>query len=146
MAFIHVSGPAKTIGFQKVASTAIAVGSALAWQISSGRVSQALAESTRIAGIAIKAIASTDSDFASATVIPVLLASSDDIFLADVSGTLAQANVGQAYDLTRTAAGTAQSVDLSSAQRKVATIVGFVSASQAYVTLNGSFPFSNKTN
>ncbi len=145
MAFIHVSGPAGNEPFQKLASTAIAVGSALSFRLT-GYVSQALTQSVRIAGIALRKVASTDDDFASNTTVSVITPSEDDVFLADVSGTATQANVGKQYDLTTVAAGTAQSVDLSGTTYKVVTVVGFVSSSKVLVKFNGYYAFANKAN
>ena len=149
MAFYHVSGPALTESFQKVTSTAIAVGSALGFHAigaNAGRVAQARDISLRIAGIAIKKIASTDSDYADATNIPLIVPSEDDVFSASVSGTATQANVGKQYDLTQTDAGTAQAVNLSGTSRKVVTVVGFVSSSEVLVKFNGNYAFANKDN
>ena len=141
MAFRHISGPAHTEPYLKLASTAIAVGAAVAIRrrgTDAGYLSQALITSTRIVGINIKLIQSTDGDWASNTAIPVLIPTPEDIFSADVSGTATQANVGARYDLTGGAAGTAQSVDLSGTTYGVVTVVGFVSASEVLVKFNST--------
>ena len=145
MTFIHVRGPAKTEGFPKVASTAIALASALAFDIE-GRVAQARAVSTRIAGISGRKIASTDDDYASNTLIPLIIPSSDDVFEATVSGTAVQAHVGQAFDLTQTNGGTAQAVDLAAQSYKVVTVVKFINSSTVQVKFNGNYAYSSKAN
>ena len=61
MSFIHVKGPAVTEYFAKLVSTAIANSAVVSF--SSGYLAQAKNVSVTIAGVAIKAIASTDSDF-----------------------------------------------------------------------------------
>lgn len=144
MAFIHVKGPAKTEGFQKLASTLIAAGALVSFAIS-GRISQALVQSTRIAGISLKKVASTDDDYADTTVIPVIIPSEDDVFEVPVSGTAAQANVGFAYDLTAVAAGTSQAVNLSGITYKTVTVVKFINSSTVWVKINGNYAFANKT-
>ena len=145
MAFIHVRGPGKTEPFGKIASTLIAAGSVLAFY-STGYVSQALAQSTRLVGVALGKVAAADGDYASNTEIPVIIPSEDDVFEADVSGTATQANVGQQYDLTTTAAGTAQAVNLSGKTNQVVTVVGFISSSKVLVKFNGNYAFANKDN
>ena len=144
MAFIHKSGPALCEPFAKLASTAIAVGSVISF--TSGYVSQAVKESVRLAGVAVRKIASTDDDFASATTISVIVPSSEDIFEADVTGTATQANVGKQYDISTTNAGTSQTVVLANTTYKVVTVVGFISASKVYVKFNGNYVFANKAN
>lgn len=140
MAFIHISGPAHTEGFAKLASTAIAVGSIVALR-GNGYLSQAVVASTRVVGVNLKPVASTDGDFASNTVIPVLIAGPEDIFLADVASgqTAVQADVGKRYDLNTVAAGTAHSVDRTASTYGVVTVVGFVSSSRLYVKINGTY-------
>lgn len=145
MAFIHVSGPAATEGFPKLASTAIAVGSVVALR-GSGYLSQAEVISVRIAGVAIKKVASGDDDFASTTVVPVIVPGEEDVFEADVTGTATQGNVGRQFDLTKVTAGTAQNVDVGNTTYKVVTVVGFISASKVLVKFNGNYVYANKAN
>lgn len=144
MAFIHVQGPGQTEGFPKLASTAIAVGSVLAFR--DGYVSQALVQSIRLVGVSAKKVASADDDFANNTAISVILPQDDDVFEADVTGTATQANVGKQYDLTNTAQGTAQNIDVGATTYKVVTVVGFISASKVLVKFNGNYVYANKAN
>ena len=144
MAFIHVSGPAVTEEFAKLASTAIAVGTPVSF--TSGYLAQANLASVRIAGVSVKNIASTDGDFASATLIPVIVPGEEDIFEADVTGTATQGNVGKQYDLTQPNGGTAANVNLSGTTYKVVTVVGFISASKVLVKFNGNYAYANKAN
>ena len=144
MAFIHVSGPATTEAFAKLASTAIAAGSALA--LTSGYLAQATVASLRIAGVAIQKIASTDGDFASATSIPVIIPGEEDVFEATVSGTATVSLIGDQFDLTATNQGTAQAVNLSGTTNKVVTMVGFISSSLILVKFNSNYVYANKAN
>lgn len=146
MAFIHVSGPAKTEPFLKTASVAIAANSPLAFDGSAGYVRQAAVASVRIAGINIKKVASTDSDYASNTELSLIVPSEEDIFEADVTGTATQANVGEQYDLSTLTDGTAQNVDVGATTYKVVTVVGFISSSKVLVKFNGNYAYANKAN
>ena len=141
MAFIHVRGPAKNEAFLKIASTPIAAGAAVAFT-GAGFVAQAIVASTRLAGISLKAVASTDADYADNSVFPVIVPSEDDVFEADVSGTATQANVGKQYDITTSA----RSVNLSGTTYKTVTVVGFISSSKVLVKFNGNYAFANKAN
>ena len=141
MAFRHISGPAHTEAYLKLGSTAIAVGAAVAIRrrgADAGYISQALLVSTRIVGVNLKLIQSTDSDWTSNTAVPILIPTPEDIFSADVVGTATQANVGARFDLNQPAAGTAQSVNLSGTTYGVVTVVGFVSASEVLVKFNST--------
>ena len=136
--FLLQSGPARTEWFPKVASTAIANGAALTFD-GSGAVTVATATSTRIAGISAKVIASTDSDYASNTLIPLVAVGPDDIFLAAVgTGTLTTAMVGNQYDLADSVG-----IDVTATSHKQVTVVGFVSASLALVKFNANYVYVN---
>lgn len=145
MSFIHVSGPATTEGFPKMASTLIANASVLGFR-PSGHVSQAKIETLRIAGISIRNVASGDSDYARSAVLAAIIPGEEDVFEATVSGTAAQSNVGKQYDITATAAGTAQAVNLSGTTYKVVTVVGFINSTTLLVKFNGNYVYANKAN
>jgi hypothetical protein len=146
MAFIHVSGPARAETFKKTASVAIAVNTPVAFDGSAGFVRQAAVASTRIAGISLRKVASTDDDYADNSDLVVVIPSEDDIFEADVTGTATQANVGEQYDLSTLTDGTAQNVNVSGTTYKVVTVVGFISASKVLVKFNGNYAYANKDN
>lgn len=141
MAFIHVSGPGTTEGFPKFASTAIAAGSVVAFY--RGYIAQAEVASVRLAGVSAKKVASTDDDFASNTVIPVIIPGEEDVFEADVTGTATQANVGRRYDITAANEGTAQNVDVGASTYGVVTVVGFISSSKVLVKFNGNYVYAD---
>ena len=139
MAFIHISGPARADPFAKQASIAIAANSVLGFS-GNGYVEQAEAASTRVAGVSLRKVASTDGDYASNTTISVIVPSEEDIFLADVdTGTAAQSNVGKRYDLATNVDGTAQGITLSGTTYGVVTVVGVVSTTKVLVKFNGYF-------
>jgi len=148
MAFFHVEGPALNQAFKKSASIAIANGSVLGFDGTNGYVEQAETASTRIAGVSLRKVASTDDDYASNTTIPVVVPGPEDIFEADVQSgqTAAQSYVGGQYDLSTNSDGTAQTIDLTGVVYKVVTVVGFISASKVLVKFNGNYVFANKAN
>ena len=106
---------------------------------STGNVSQARIESTRLVGVSLREVASTDSDFATANGINVVIPNDETVFEATVSGTATQANVGNRYDLTATSAGTAQAVNLSGTTYGVVTVVKFINSSTVWVKINGAY-------
>ena len=143
MAFVHVKGPAKTEGWRKTASVAIAANSILGLDGTDGYVRQANAATTRIVGISLRKITSSSTDYASNSVIPVIIPSSDDVFEADTTGTATQANVGERYDIGTNTDGTAQNVNLSGTTQGVITVVEFISSSKVLVKLNGNYAYTD---
>ncbi len=92
-------------------------------------------------GVILKPIASTDSDYASTKLVPVLVP--DDIraeFEVDVdTGTaLTTAMVGSRYDLTD-----ANSLNVGAQSKKVVTITKFVSATKAWVKVNSMMAYAS---
>ena len=146
MAFIHKKGPATTEPWPKIASVAIAANSILGFDGSLGRVRQAVAGSLRLAGVSLRKVASTDDDYASTNSIPVIIPGEQDVFEADVTGTLTTAMVGEQFDVSANTDGTAQNVDVGATSTKVITVVGFISSSKALVKFNGNYVFANKAN
>lgn len=134
MAFIYKSGQLKTSWFPKKVSTAMTVGVPSTWE--SGYLIDAVASSTRIAGVPLRSVASTDSDYANTGKVPVVLAMPNTVFEADVQGTLTVAMVGGKYDLY--AGG---KVDIGNTSYKQVTIVGFISTSKALVQINGGYQY-----
>ncbi len=146
MSFIHKSGPAHTEAFQKAASVAIAANSVLGFYASTGYVRQAEASSVRIAGICIRKVSSTDTDYALNSTMGVLVPGPEDIFEATVTGTAARTNVGNQFDIGTNSDGTAQTCDVGNNTYKVLTVVGFISTSKVLVKFNGNYVFANKAN
>lgn len=132
MAFTLAKGDAKIMWFPKIASTEIAVGDLL-YADAAGAVQPADATSGDHIGVCMKTIASTDADYASTTMIPVMVPYDDTEWEVDVdTGTaLTTAMVGNRYDLTD-----ANSLNVGATSKKVVTITKFISATKALVKIN----------
>src|SRR5690349_10387816 len=119
MAFILKNGRSVFEWYPKVASTAFSVGAAVKPD-GSGNVTPVAADNTtnNVVGICMKKVASTDSDYASNTLIPIQKVGYDQIFLADVgAGTASASNVGLQYDFTDSL-----TVDLGATDHKNVTV------------------------
>jgi len=83
-----------------------------------------------VAGLVQKTVASTDSDYASATRIPVLVCGGEAVFEMTASTTEAAiTDIGELVDLD--AAGTAhQAVDVGTSQYDVFRVTGFISTTK----------------
>ena len=145
MAIVYYSGPQDTQPFLKVASTQFTAGTVLGW-IDTGYVTKCVAASLRVAGVSLRKVSSTDSDYANNTETLVSVPSDRTIYLADVSGTAAIGNVGKQYDFTTATGTTATSVNLSGTSFKMCTVVGIVSTSQVLIKINGVYTYANKAN
>jgi hypothetical protein len=132
MAFILRKGKS-VIENWPIAASQVVVAGDLVYANGSGTVIPADSTSGDHLGIAMKTIASTDSDYAVAKSLPVLKAYADNIYEVDVdTGTaLTAAMVGNQYDLTD-----ANSLNVGATSKKVVTIVGFISATKALVKIN----------
>ncbi len=119
--------------FKKKASTAFTNGG-LTTVDSNGYLIPATASTVNHVGVIMKAVTSADSDYASATFVPVDMCRPNDLFIADVSaGTVAQTAVGAYYDLASTGA----SVDLSATSVKAVYVQDILTAtSQVIVMVN----------
>lgn len=124
--------------FPKTASVTITLG-ALARPDGSGAARNATATSTRILGPFMQSVASTAADFAANTKIPVLLAQDENVFEADVTGTLTTAMIGELRGID----ATGQYVDVANTTNNQVTIIGYISASKALVKINGSYAYEN---
>lgn len=136
MAFRKVKGLTKTVWLPVTPSTALAAGSLVAF--SSGKLVAATAVTTaaNIAGVLKKAIAATDSDYASDRLVPVEVPAERHV-IWEFSGTgFTATDVGTHVDLTD-----ASNVD------GAATAVGVVlptkvlssTKAQGFVKINGSY-------
>ncbi len=96
--------------YLKKASTAIAYGDVLTIESATGHLIPATAATTNIKGIAMEAILSTDSDYATARNISVDVPLPGDLFEMACNTTITQAMVGDFFDLA-----TAKVVDNSDA-------------------------------
>lgn len=130
MTFVRKSGKARLEWYPKKASTAIGYG-ALTIFDGLGYLTVAISTSLGIVGVCMKAIASTDSDYASTTKIPVDVVGEDDVFEADVTGTLTAAMVGTRMDLS-----TGLVVNAAGTSHNVVTCVGYISATKGLFKVN----------
>jgi len=117
--------------YPKTASTAFAKDSLVSF--SSGTLIPSSNATDQIQGIIRKAIAATDSDYASTTSVPVEVPLEVACEVeADVStGTLVAASVGDYFDLTD-----ASGVDQSASADDIVQCVGFISASKGRFIIN----------
>ena len=112
--------------FPKVVSTAFALNH-LCYIDSNGYLTPAVdgAAITPI-GLIQKVVASTDSDYATATRVPVLVPDEDTVFECDVStGTAAQTDVGEWIDIDD-----ANSVDVAASTYDIFFVVGVISGTK----------------
>lgn len=127
--------------FQKKASTAF-VNGALTYVDSNGYLNPASASSVNHVGVILLTVASTDSDYASTTFVPVDMCSPTDLFIADVSaGTVAQTAVGAYYDLN----STGDKVDLSATSVKAVYVQDILTASSQVVVIVNSMAGVDET-
>ena len=130
--FVHSRGPLTTAWFPKIASTAIAVGDLLYADLS-GAVQPADSTSGNHIGVCQKAIASTDSDYADTTSIPVQLVGPHTFFRAEAAGTATTAMVLGYYDLTD-----ANTVNLAAQSKNVVLVTKFISTTEVEVCVSAS--------
>lgn len=140
MAFKHVSGPALMSYWPKTASTALTINTLVT--PSSGALVTAVTATTNILGVLQRTVASSDSDYASTTKVPVLVPTPDTEFEVDLTGTttFAATFVGTQVDID----GTGAYVDATATSHKQCTIIRQGSStSKAIVKINGAFLFKN---
>jgi len=107
----------------------------------SGYVATATAQSTKHLGIILKAVTSGDSDFASATKVPVAIPKAPFAEMeGTVTGTLATTDLGGQFDLS-----TAGLVNKAGTTYKVVTCTGFVSTAKGRFILNSNLAFADTT-
>jgi hypothetical protein len=126
MAISAYKGKFHTEWYPKVVSTAFAMND-LVYLDSNGYLTPAVDGANIVAlGLIQKTIAATDTDYASATMVPVLVGDKDAEFLLDVStGTAAQTDVGEWIDIDD-----ANSVDVSASTYDIFFVTKFVSTTQ----------------
>lgn len=131
MAFTHFTGRVRVEWYPKKASTAFAVGD-LVYADGSGAIQPADSTSGMHIGVIQKAVASTDSDYASTTLVPVLVPTDDTEWLVDVgTGTATAALIGTRCDLKD-----ANEIDVSATSKNVVTVTRFISATKVVVKIN----------
>lgn len=115
--------------YAKKASQAFTFGD-MVYINSSGFLDEASATSTPgITGLIYQTVKSTDTNYATAARVPVLVSEKDTVFLADVgNGTATQTTVGEFHDLFNST-----SVDVSADTYGHVEVVDFISATQVLV-------------
>lgn len=130
MAFSLYSGKPKVEWYPVTTSTAFSAGD-LVYMVSN-LLAKADSTSGDHVGVILKTIASTDSDYATARKVPVLVCDEEAKWLVDVgTGTLTTAMIGNTYDLKDE-----NEIDVSAQAKNVVTVVGFVSSTKAIVKIN----------
>ena len=136
--FLHESGRAFVEWYPKKASVAMVCGD-LTYFDASGAILLADATSGDHAGVLQKDIASSDSDYASNTYVPVLVPTEQTVWRVDVgTGSFTTAMIGNQYDLKDE-----NEIDVSAQSKNVVTIVGYVSSSVALVKINAMIAYGN---
>lgn len=132
MAFIRYKGKTKTMWLPVTTSTAITKGSIVSWSL--GLLIAATSSTTALshAGVIKKTIASTDSDYATARLVPVEVpVEKNVVWLADFTTTLLTTDIGAEVDLTD-----ALTVNRGASSIDACIITGYISATKGYVTIN----------
>jgi hypothetical protein len=131
MAFVRNTGKAKIMYFPKTASTAIPYGAAVV--LTAGQVALATSSTANILGVSLRAVVSTDSDYASTTLIPVEVPCDKAVeWLVPVStGSATAASVGVTYDLTDSAG-----INVNSTSQNAVIVTRYISATQVAVVIN----------
>jgi len=128
-----IKGKTATKWYPKKASTAFSVGDMVYFD-GSGNIQPADSTSGDHVGIIKKAIASTDSDYAANTKVPVEIPlESNCEFESEASG-LTAAKVGTTMDLTD-----ANTVNGGATSKNVVTLVGYISATKGKFVLNSQY-------
>lgn len=128
--FVLHSGRAMVEYYPKAASTVFTNG-ALVYADGSGAIIPADSTSGDHLGIIMKSVAATDADYASNTIVPVLVPKDDCVFEATVTGTFTTACIGNRYDLSDSLV-----VNVDGTSKKVVTCVGYISATKGLFKIN----------
>lgn len=142
-----ISGKPTVEYYPKTASTLLYNGSVV--QLSSGQLIAATATSTAHVGVCLRTVAATDSDYASTTMVPVMVPSVNDVFEIDVKPgvTAAATSVGAECDIYvgNGTTGTLgeQYADTGTNTHHQLTIVGFISSSKVLVKLTSLITLNN---
>lgn len=136
MSFYPIKGDWDVMYFRKVASTAFTPNNLVAFETNGGAgdpIEPADASDAEILGIGIKKVASTDSDYASNTRIPVLVPRNKtaEMECDTVAGTMVVADEGLEVDLTDAA-----SANRAASSTDVLVATRFISATKGRFVIN----------
>lgn len=133
MSFIPFQGDWDIEMWPKKASTAFTKDCIVSKTSGAGTVEPSVAATTNPLGINIKTIASTDSDYASNTLIPILVPRDNACtMIATVTGTLATTDPGTKFDLYDSV-----TVDKTATTTKILLCKKYISATQGVFQLSG---------
>lgn len=127
--FKLAKGQARVEWYPKVASTAFTNG-ALVYATGSGTITPAITTSGDHIGVIQKDVASTDSDYASNTLVPVLVPHEGAEFEADTASAVST-NVGNSYDLSDSL-----TVNVGATSKKVFLVTKVLSATKVLGKVN----------
>lgn len=133
MSFIKRKGRTVLRWFPKKASTAWNDGDAAIFD-GSGYVTTATSSSTTLLGVHRKTIATTDSDYASTTSVPVEIPVDKFTVWEALTASAVATDIGTAVDLTDKA-----TVNRGASSHHVVTIVEFISATKVGVIFNATY-------
>ena len=128
MAIVAYRGNFHTEYFPKKVSTAFAIND-LVYLDSNVYLDKCTSTTATAIGLIQQTISSTDSDYASATMVPVLVGDADAEFLCTASGA-AQTDVGEFIDLTN-----CTTVDVGNSTYDIFYVTGLVSATSVIAKL-----------
>lgn len=119
--------------YRKIASTAFSANSLVARSAALDTIEPADASDTELVGICLKTVASTDSDYASNTRIPVLVPIVKGAeMVGDVgTGTIAITDEGNEYDIA-----TANGIDASASATDAVKLLTFISSTRGIFCIN----------
>lgn len=137
MAFYAIAGKTKEIQLPVTPSTAISEGALLTFTTGKLVAAGAATAAVDIVGVLKKAIAATDSDYASDRLVSVLVPVENNVvFEADVTSGLVVTDVGGEFDLT-----SSTHVNRGASSVDVVKCLGVISSTKGLflVKLNGSY-------
>lgn len=118
--------------FRKKASTAFTANTLVAEYSDDDTITPADSSSTAVVGVCLKKVASTDSDYASNTRIPVAVPlDTSSEMLCDTNSTIAVTDEGELHDLTDAA-----TVNESASSTDIVKLKQFVASTKGIYTIN----------
>jgi len=131
MAIVQASGEIKFIALPKTASTTYTANTVMT--STDGYLTTAANTELGLLGIIPRTVTSSSTDYADATLVPLIMLHDQAEYEIDVQGTATAAMVGEAYDLY---SSTALSLDIGNQTYNQFVITKFISASKVWVKPN----------
>jgi len=133
MAITQVSGEVKFIAFPKTASTAYTANSLVTTGTDTGYLTTAANTELGLLGIIPRTVTSSSTDYADATLVPIIMLHDQAEYEIDVQGTATVAMVGEIQDLY---SSTGLLLDVANDTYGQFVITKFISASKVWVKPN----------